>query len=163
VNEASSSKVVCFIDIDGVAHRQGDSRYDDLLSKIVGEGLFRWWPHLRSVLDEHPDVEVVVHSSWRVIYPSLEWLRPELPPDMAARIVAVTDVNIYSRHESIEAYLSTHPDIAAYVVVDDSNYFPSHVPLVLCDPQLGMSDPAKVEELRAALVAAKERAAHQGL
>lgn len=155
-----SPKVVAFIDIDGVFHRQGDSRYDNHISKVVGDGLFRWWPQLREVLDEHPDVEVVVHSSWRQIYPSLDWLRPELPPDLAARVVAVTDVNVYSRHESIEAYLRVHPEVSAYVVLDDTNNFPSHVPLVLCDPERGMSDPAKADELRAALTAAKRRAAN---
>jgi hypothetical protein len=158
VTEASRPKVVCFVDIDGVAHAQGDSRYDELTSKLVGEGLFRWWPQLREVLSEHPDIDVVVHSSWRQIYPSLDWLRPELPPDMAVRVVDVTDVDIYSRNESIEAYLRVHPEVAAYVVLDDSNYFPSHVPLVLCDPQRGMSDPVKADELRVALLSAKERA-----
>jgi len=153
------SKVVAFVDIDGICHRQGDSRYDELTSKVVGEGLFCWWPQLKAVLDKHPDVDVVVHSSWRQIYPSLEWLKPELPVDFAARVKAVTDVNVYSRHESIEAYLASHPEVGAYVVLDDSNYFPSHVPLVLCDPEVGMSNPAKAEELNAALVAAKQRLA----
>lgn len=77
---------------------------------------------------------------------------------MCARVAAVKDVDIYSRHESIEAYLRTHPDIAAYVVLDADNFFPSHVPLVLCAPQHGMSDPSKVEELRAGLLAARKRA-----
>ena len=151
-------KVVLFMDIDGIAHGQGDSRYDELTSSVVGEGLWRWWPHLRDVLDEYPDVAVVVHSSWRQIYPSLEWLRPVLPVDLAQRVVGVTDVNIYSRHESIEAYLAEHPDVGAYVVLDDDQFFPTHVPLVLCDSKRGMSDPAKVEELRHALAAARARA-----
>lgn len=151
-------KVVLFMDIDGVAHGQGDSRYDELTSSVVGEGLWRWWPHLRHVLDEHPGVEVVLHSSWRQIYPSLEWLLPVLPADLAQRVVGVTDVSIYSRHESIEAYLAKHPDVGAYVVLDDDQSFPAHVPLVLCDSKRGMSDPAKVEELRQALAQARARA-----
>lgn len=40
MKKASGSKVVCFIDIDGVMHAQGASRYNDLLSKVVGVDLF---------------------------------------------------------------------------------------------------------------------------
>jgi hypothetical protein len=66
----------------------------------------------------------------------------------------------HRRGHAVQAWLDAHSlDVGAYVVVDDqSDGFASHVPLVLCDPQRGLSDPKALEQLREALVAAKKRA-----
>jgi hypothetical protein len=151
--------VYLMLDIDGVLHEQGASRIDDQ-GKLVGQGLFKWWPRLRQVLYEHQDVRVVLHSSWARLFGPLQYLEPLLPPDLFARVVDTTDVNEHRRGHAVQAWLDAHPlDVGAYVVLDDRDEgFGSHVPLVLCDPKRGLSDSAKVEELRAALVAAKERA-----
>jgi hypothetical protein len=149
--------VVLFIDLDGVAHPVGASRIDDA-GQLVGEDLFCWWPQLRAVLDEYPQVRVVVHSSWRWGWPGLQWLRPLLPADLASRVADITDPQVMGRHASIERYLQDHPEVAGHVILDDEKpAFPEWAPLVLCDPQRGLSDPAKVGELREALAAAAGR------
>lgn len=152
--------VYLLLDIDGVLHEQGASRIDDS-GKLVGDGLFKWWPQLRQVLDEHPDVRVVLHSSWVRLFGPLQYLEPLLPPDLFARVVDTTDGNEHRRGHAVQAWLDAHPlDVGAYLVLDDREEgFGPDVPLVLCDPKRGLSDPAKVEELRAALVAAKRKLA----
>jgi hypothetical protein len=151
--------VVLFLDLDGVAHRQGACRIDDQ-GKPVGENLFCWWPQLREVLDEHRDLQVVVHSSWGRLFGPLPYLRKLLPPDLATRVVDITDMDEHRRGQAVQAWVDAHTqDIGAYVVLDDQpDGFASHVPLVLCDPQRGLSDPDTVEQLREALHAAKQKA-----
>lgn len=144
-------RVVMFLDCDGCVHAVGESRIDDR-GQLVGENMFRWWPQLRHVLDEFPNVEVVVHSSWRKFFPRLEYLRELMPADLAERVVDITDPNIHLRHESISEYLARHPEVSAYVVVDDEDEgFPPEVPLVKCNPKKGLGDARTLQELRVML------------
>jgi transcriptional regulator with XRE-family HTH domain len=152
-------RVALFLDFDGVLAPVGASRIDDR-GQVAGDGLFRWWPQLREVLDEHPDVQVVVHSSWRRFWPSLDWLRPILPPDLADRIVGVTDPDVFEKARSIETYLAVHPEVKAHVVLDDEgDTFAPDTNLVLCHPQRGLGDAAVVAKLREAIRTAKHQAA----
>lgn len=149
--------VVLMLDIDGVCHEQGASRIDDD-GRLVGRDLFKWWPQLREVLCDYPDVQVVVHSSWGRFFGPLQFLKPLLPPDLAERVVDITDMDEPRRGAAVAAWLQSHAKhVGGYVVLDDdADAFASHVPLVVCDPQEGLSDPDKVEELRHALQAALE-------
>lgn len=153
------TRVVLFLDLDGCTHAQGDSRIDDQ-GKLVGEGLFRWWPQLKAVLDEHPDVDVVIHSSWGRLFGPLQFLKPLLPPDLAARVSDITDMDEPRRGHAVQSWVDAHVnELGAYVVLDDQgDCFAPHVPLVLCDSKRGLSDRATVESLRQALCAAKIRA-----
>lgn len=150
--------VVLFVDIDGVLAPQGASRIDDG-GQLTGEGLFRWWPQLRQVLDEHLEVAVVIHSSWARLFGPLPYLKRLLPADLAARVVDMTSMDEHRRAQAVQDWVDAHAgELRAYVVVDDCDDFPGHVTLVHCDPQRGLSDPAKVQELRAALAAAERLA-----
>jgi transcriptional regulator with XRE-family HTH domain len=150
-------KVVVFLDLDGCVHATGDSRLDDR-GQLVGENMFRWWPNLREVLDEFPQVRVVVHSSWRKFFPRLEYLRELMPADLAERVVDMTDPSIHLRYESISEYLGRHPEVSAYVVVDDEDEgFPTEVPLVKCNPKKGLGDARTLQELRVKLRSASAR------
>jgi len=152
---AEPNRVVLFLDLDGVVHRQGDSRIDDR-GALVGAQMFRWWPLLAGVLEEYPKVDVVVHSSWRRFWPSVKFLAALLPPALSARVVDITDPDVIERHRSIEVYLDVHPDVSAFVILDDQPlHFPkNYPPLVVCDPMVGVSDAAVLLRLRQALEAA---------
>jgi hypothetical protein len=123
---------------------------------VFGEDLFRWIAPLMQLLDEMPNVEVVLHSSWRHAYGgSFERLLQDLPAALAARVVGVTPVEVLDRQESIEAYVRRHR-IERYVAIDDAlHLFDEGLPwLVLCD-QDGLSNQSTVEALRQALQRAR--------
>ena len=68
-----------FLDFDGVTHPYPCSIGDE----------FCCLPHIEEVLLQHPEVEVVISSSWREMY-SLEYLQGFFSADIAARIRGVT-------------------------------------------------------------------------
>jgi hypothetical protein len=148
-------KTVLFLDIDGPLHPAGAcGPMPD--GTVFGEDLFRWIAPLMQMLNEMPDVEVVLHSSWRHAYGgSFERLLHDLPAALAARVVGVTPVEVLGRQESIEAYVRRH-GIERYVAIDDAVYhFDEGLPwLVLCD-QDGLSSESTVEALREALQRAR--------
>jgi transcriptional regulator with XRE-family HTH domain len=152
--------VALMLDLDGVVHAAGDSRMNDN-GQLVGERMFRWWSQLEQVLNEHPDLQVVVHSSWRKFWPRMELLRPLLPQGLADRVVGVTDPDILDRQESIERWVEDHPGVGAVVILDDdpSAFDVDHPDLVVCQPDTGLSDPAVVEKLRLAVARAKAKLA----
>jgi len=150
--------VVLFLDLDGPCHPQGASRIDDQ-GMVTGEGLFRWWPQLKTVLDDYPDVQVVVHSSWGRLFGPLPFLKPLLPADLARRVVDITSMDEPRRGHAVQEWVDSHAaELGAYVVLDDqADSFAPHVPLVCCDPQRGLSAPAVVQQLRFALECATHR------
>lgn len=91
----------------------------------------------------------------------LPYLKPLLPSDLAARVVDTTSMDEHRRGHAVQDWVDAHAgELCAYVVVGDQpDTFPGHVTSVHCDPERGLSDPAKIEELRAALFAAKRKAA----
>ena len=76
-------------------------------------------------------------------------------------MVDTTDANEHRSGHAVQAWLDSHPlDVGTYVVLDDrDDDFGPTVPLMLCDPRRGLSDPATMEQLRAELAAAKKKAA----
>lgn len=146
-------KTVLFLDIDGCCH-PADACGPMPDGTVFGEDLFRWVGPLLQLLDEMPHVNVVIHSSWRHSYKELSHLLADLPSALAARVVGVTPPKILGRQESIEAYVQRHR-IEHFVALDDAQYhFDEGLPwLVLCGPD-GLSNPATVNVLRKALVAA---------
>lgn len=147
-------RTVLFLDLDGPMHPVGASRIDDR-GQLVGEGLFRWWPELAVILEDFPLVDIVIHSSWRRFWPSLEYLRPLLPEDLAERVVGLTSSDIPGRYDSITRYISEH-GVRSYVIVDDQEFEfePGCKNLVLCDAQSGLGDPGAQQQLRRALTQA---------
>jgi hypothetical protein len=156
----AASKVVMFTDLDGAVHAAGDSRIDDT-GQLVGDQLFRWWGHLKSILDDFPEVEVVIHSSWRKFWPTVDSIRSMLPAEFAARVVDVTNPDVLRRQDSINEYLLDHPEVTAWVILDDQpGEFDWECPnLIVCRPESGLSDEGVQRALRAALGAACGRLA----
>src|SRR3954470_12906214 len=98
------TQTVLFLDIEGVCHPADAS--SALPSRCVaGEDLFRWVGPLIRLLEEMPDVDVVLHSSWRHVYLDLPSLLVDLPPALAARVVALAPVEIANRQSAIEEYV----------------------------------------------------------
>lgn len=146
-----------FFDIDGVLHPTGIAFEDDAGGSIYcdpPEQRFMWATILEELLEPHPDVLLVCHSSWRHRF-DLDALRAILPPRLAARLVGMTELYV-GREQSILDYVEHHgiaPD--AYMILDDEkNAFAAGAPqLVHVNSSSGVSAP----KARAAIAAALDR------
>jgi hypothetical protein len=134
-----------FVDIDGVLHPttvDGSAGTGD----VVHTTLFGWLPVLSRALQPHPDVVIVVHSTWRYTH-DLEELRGVLGA-LGSRVVGATPRG--PRYESILWWLNMNPQFANYRVLDDDpREFPSPAPseLILCNPATGVSAPDVLHQL----------------
>lgn len=119
-----------YLDIDGVLHRLPVSHELEYL------------PAFEQILRSHPDVQVVISSSWRKDF-SLEQLRELFSTDVRHQVVDVTPtLSLSKRHKEIRQHLLATSYRGAYVVLDDSSAeFPANWPrLLLCDPERGFDD-----------------------
>jgi hypothetical protein len=145
-----------FFDIDGVLHPTGIA-YEDEAGGIYcdpEDQRFIWAAVLVELLEPHPDVVLVCHSTWRHRL-SLRSLRAILPSELAERLIGVTDLYVGSE-ESIQAYVAQHGIAAdAYVIIDDERgAFSAGMPqLVHVNSRTGISTP----KARAAIAAALEK------
>jgi hypothetical protein len=140
-----NSKFYLFADFDGVMHPAGAVSWENGALSAVSP--FRWWPELRDALRPLPyHVNLVVHSTWRLMWEKNEELFAVLPADMALRVVDTTPREVSGRQQSIEAYCKLH-GITQFVVLDDEPqaFSEGWSPLVVCDPNKGVSD----EEIQA--------------
>lgn len=123
---------VIFLDFDGVLHPAGDGK-----ETVVH---FQWLQVLVQLLEPWPDVHLAVHSTWRYLHTPME-LRSLLGP-LGGRFIGAVPRG--PRAESILWFLHLNPDITRYLVLDDApREFPHGFPggLLLCDSQVGISDP----------------------
>jgi hypothetical protein len=141
-----------FLDLDGVVHPPSIALD---WQKLQSSGIslaefgrreqgraFCWLPAFAGLLREHPDVLVLVHSSWRELCSrsEIQDLLACLPKEQ----VDVVPVNrALDRYASIRD-LVQRVDIVQYLILDDDRAaFPQHCEqLALCNPHMGLSDPA---------------------
>jgi hypothetical protein len=152
------SRTVLFLDIDGVLHPNGIARtyvrrnlQGELVGhRILGDGLWQWSEPLVRILREFPQVQVVLHSTWRHEI-SLADIKAHMPSELAGRIVALTPTDAFERLDSIRLYCAKNA-VERYVIVDDAaGQFPKGLPeLVLCGEN-GLGDPSTVALVRSKL------------
>jgi len=148
-----------FLDIDGVLHPDGTasvSTLDDghglLIAAenlfVTGAALFCWLPVLLELLRDTP-VTIVIHSSWRNQFELAQIVR-HFPDSLQQRVRGAT-VGA-DRHSSILSFAAQH-DVREYVVLDDQpQWFPlDWPPLIVCDPEHGISAQDVQEQIRAFL------------
>ena len=131
---------ILFVDFDGVFHAMDSRDFEYCGNALVvadNPNLFQWVPLLWQIIEPHP-VDLVVHSSWRHLYPAEE-LIARFPVAMQSRIVGVTEGR--ERHQSILNYICMN-DVQRFAVLDDSpEAFPEGWPnLIVCDSQCGIND-----------------------
>lgn len=125
------------LDFDGVVHP------GSLCTERVDTPQFGWLEHLTRLLAPHPDVAILVHSSWRETY-SLAELRMILDDDLGDQFVGVAPPG-EDRYAAIQAWVRENAPAAQLLILDDDrSAFPASPPsgLVICDPCRGLSDPA---------------------
>lgn len=126
------------LDFDGVLHPQD--------AELPEERRFCWLAVLESLLVDHPDVRIVVHSSWRYEYTNSE-LRALLSP-LGQRFVGSAPRG--PREQAIELVLQANRHVRHHLVIDDDprEFTGSAVNLLLVDPLLGISDEAARTAIR---------------
>lgn len=142
---------IIFVDYDGVFHPVSDLHWFSMgleVDTCIKRGrLFRWTPILDEILDSHPDVRIVVHSSWRLLHP--EEKVKSLLGLLAERVVHVISRN-YDRDDGIVAYIGEH-GTEDYLILDDRpDWFAPGTPnIVVCDSETGIYDEGVRKQLLA--------------
>ena len=122
--KAGGNHRVLFLDFDGVVnvpYQYGTPEYEDAMSRGVYD-FFR--PEITERLNKliHDyQLSVVISSSWRTM--GVKFCQNSLLEagfDTDVIIEGTTDVNSFEpRHEEILSYLEEHPDITAFLILDD--------------------------------------------
>ena len=133
-----------FLDFDGVLH--------PLDAHLPEAERFCWLPVLDSLLADHPDVHLVVHSTWRYEYTDHE-LRELLGP-LGKRFAG--SAPRAPREQAIEMVLQANRQIQHHLALDDDaqEFSGSAVNVLLLDSMRGISD----ESAQTALLSAAARA-----
>lgn len=133
---------VIFVDYDGVFHPVSDLHWFTMglpVETCIERGrLFRWTSILHEMLAPHPEVRIVVHSSWRLLHPE-DRVKSLLGP-LGERVIHVISRE-YDRGDGIAAYIEQH-GVEDYLILDDRpDWFAPDTPkLVACDSETGISD-----------------------
>lgn len=135
---------ILFLDIDGVVlplSQPTQRRYEDYPTDRIPEPLNR----LVALLDEHPSIELVLSSSWRVDL-GMERARELLPVRHRARLVGATPVIGRSANRGLECqhWLAEQDEPSIFAAVDDCRQlFAADTDwLVLVDARTGITDDA---------------------
>lgn len=163
----TSLNKILFLDYDGVLHR--DAVYREHRRPVLrGHGiLFEWSGPLIDALAPHPEVKIVLSTSWSRVL-GFSRARSALPPLLRERVVGATWHSAMSKNQITGFRVTTtwwdkvsrYRQIAAYVargkiqnwlaIDDDGLDWPKEERdhLVWTDPERGLSDPSIEAELR---------------
>jgi hypothetical protein len=114
---------ILFLDFDGVLHPLGLKARTDRMVKgkpvatVIPVDFFCWVPLLEELLAPHPDVRLVVHSSWRDNHAEAA-LGAYLGP-LKDRYLGATCPEV-PKLESIHAWLQVNPHVRSYRILDDA-------------------------------------------
>ena len=131
------------VDFDGVLHPTEAS------DELVPVPHFGWLRHLERLLAPHPDVRILVHSTWRHRFDTEE-LRLLLGDRLGERVVAATPAGD-DRWAAIQTWVKAQSASLDLLILDDARgEFPETLPhnLVICDSSRGLSDPVAQEAIR---------------
>lgn len=143
---------VIFLDFDGVLNSAASVK-ESIARRIatpddspVNEDLCpKLCAVFQSVLEALPDVKIVISSSWRNFFP-LDKLQEKLQSYGVdgSRVIDITPtlhISSYARGNDISAWLEAHPEVIAYVVIDDMDDMTVHMDrLVLTKYDVGITE-----------------------
>ncbi len=159
--------MILFLDFDGVLHDSevyAENRRTPVLRSLDPErSLFEYAPLLIEALEEHPDIQIVLSTSW-VPCLSFNVSKRHLPKELQRRVIGATYHRhafrerqtwfYFPRYEQIEFYVLRH-QLKHWIALDDDDVcWPAEKRhhLVHCpDPARGLSAPGVLEELKVRL------------
>ncbi|MEX3999799.1 HAD domain-containing protein [Paraburkholderia sp. EG285A] len=155
-----TARKILFLDIDGVLHRGIARRSGDrVVSSAPGViELFEFAPVLDELLRPYPDIEIVLSSDWALVL-GIEFTRNAIPSRLLrGRIVGATyEGSIFNayfwsvvpRGDQVLDYVSRHSPMTWLAVDDRADGFAAHRhQLIHCETDVGLGDPAVVEQFR---------------
>jgi hypothetical protein len=173
--------MILFLDYDGVLHPDAAYLVNGRPQLCAQGSLFMWAPLLEETLAPHPQVRIVLATSWVRVLKSFSRTRAYLPPALQARVIGATWHSAMARHHEgahrVDAgwfqALSRYAQIARYLsraghhaehwlaIDDDSEGWPAEMRshLVETDRALGLASASARSELaqRLQAVAAEAR------
>ena len=146
--------MILFLDFDGVLHPEYDGQ------ATPADVVFCHLSRFEAVMRDHPEVEIVISSTWREQFP-LDDLRARFSPDIAARIVGATPITpridgkyLPARREGeiLDWLRHAERDHEPWLALDDAAWqFQRHRDrLIACTWYVGFDDAAEAA-LRAVL------------
>lgn len=146
--KAQDLPVVLFLDFDGVLHHF----FPLADSSDEGNQHFAFAPNFEHAVRAcEREVEIVISSTWRKAY-SLDEIKQNFPPDIAAKIVGVTPImglgnTRGSRQLEVQAWLDEHRPHSQWVGVDDMpDLYETNVAVVACADQFGEREHERLVE-----------------
>lgn len=159
--------MILFLDFDGVLHPDAVYlRHSGQIELRTEGALFMWADRLAEALQPHPDVRIVLSTSW-VRNIGFHRARKALPADLAARVVGATwhsgmgkgwpdyiPWDNQTRYEQIKAYLARLSAPHRWIAVDDDAQGWASAELhrlIQTDPNSGISSPEALAALACTL------------
>lgn len=145
--------MILFLDFDGVLHPDAAYLYGKIPRLNADGELFMWANLLVDALADQPEVRIVLSTSW-VRLLSFKRARDFLPPVLHARVISGTWHSAAdrweTRYQQIRRYVNRN-SVSNWLVLDDDNEKWGETDrdrLILCDPNVGLRDPATQVDLR---------------
>lgn len=153
---------VCYLDFDGVLHSSEVflSRHLGIHILEPGRALFEWAPILVELLEPHPEVCIVLSTSWVGEW-GKEFARGVLPPALQKRVVGATYsaenlryFDAWPRGRQVTSDAQSRKPDSWFAIDDDNRGWPLGAAgrLVLTDGSKGISSVASQNAIRRALL-----------
>lgn len=159
-----------FLDYDGVLHPDAVYLTRRGIELRATGSLFMWAPQLIEVLADHPDLRIVLSTSW-ARYLGFDRARLALPAKLRHQVIGATwhsamgrgwsdhiSWDVQTRWEQIAAYLSRLNEPVRWLAIDDDvrGWASANCDqLIQTDPSTGLSDTSVMDELIRKLQATK--------
>jgi len=157
--------IVVYLDFDGVLHHDAVywSRKDGIHIRAPGATLFEWSHILEQLLAPHPDVRIVLSTSW-VRVKSFDFAKKQLLPSLQERVIGATfhrrqmskfAFDQMSRGAQIYADVQRRRPAAWLALDNDVDKWPTHCleNLIKTEDHLGLNDPSVQLAVRMRLAA----------
>jgi hypothetical protein len=121
---------IIFLDIDGVLNNLKDMKSDEPQTDVWVRDYRKWNKEALEILNdivEETGAKIVISSSWRKLEPDFQWWNEQFRlVKIDAECVGITPISRNGfRGREVKEYLSEHPEIESYVILDDeSDFYP---------------------------------------
>lgn len=166
-NPDSPKLHVCYLDFDGVVH--DDAVYwhpkRGIYIATPGRSLFEWMPILEQLLMPHPDVKIVLSTSW-VRVENFEFAKGQLSPALQARVIGATfhkrhmsryEFELLSRGAQVLGDVQRRQPTSWFAIDNDDTDWPEAYRdrLVKTEDRLGLNEVSVQDAIRHKLVSLK--------
>lgn len=154
---------VLYLDFDGVLHHENVLTHPDRGIYIAAPGrtLFEWMPVLDDLLAPHPDVAIVLSTSW-VLRRSFDFAKSRLSSSLQKRVIGATfdhryirkdEFSLLARGQQIAEDVARRCPLAWFALDDEHLGWPAWCrdKLIRTDGAVGISEPDIQQAVRVML------------